>query len=112
MTDQPDLFAAAKEKRDEAIAVTISSAASKEQSALLVRRVQARLRQRMSFTADDCAALLDEEEVPRTLALRRRLSSAIINGGRKFWYADGQVMSHDKTRNARHITLWRVRPHA
>lgn len=107
---QADLFAEAKEKRDEAIAVTISNANAKEATARMVKAVQDRLRQRDTFTADDCAAILDELEVPRTLALRRRLSSAVINGGRKWWVADGQVMSHDKTRNARHITRWRVRP--
>ena len=93
----------------------VAAIASVEASGLpgetaLVEQIQAMLRERYAFTADDVRTLLGSAGVADTLEVRRRYSSRIINGGRGkgWWVPDGTQMTQDKARSGRPITRWRV----
>lgn len=93
----------------------VAAIASVEASGLpgetaLVESIQAMLRERYTFSADDVRALLGSAGVPDTLEVRRRYSSRIISGGRGkgWWVPDGKKMTADKARSGREITIWRV----
>ena len=106
-----DLFApvTGAAKRDAALAANDAAVSAGAGGDLLVARVTAHLLDRVTFTADDVAVLLDEQGVPTDLVTRRRLTSVIVNRGRtKWWTPDGYAPSHDPRRNSRPITRWRV----
>lgn len=79
----------------------------------LVADIQAMLRTRFRFTADDVAELLDAagvaSEGPGALGIRRRVASRCINGGRgKWWNPDGTTMTTLARRSGRPVTVWQV----
>jgi hypothetical protein len=99
----------------------VAAIASVEQSGTpnetaIVIRIQAELRTRATFTADDVAALLTEAGVPRRGPgagdIRRRYASRIVSGGRTAgdWKPVGKVMTKDNVRSGREITRWKVIP--
>jgi hypothetical protein len=125
-TDGLDLWTAAETRRDavdegEATAATVTrhaaAIASAEASALpgetaLVETIQAMLRQRYRFDADDVRTMLTSAGVPDTLDVRRRYASRIINGGKAkgYWRPAGKHMTTDAARSGREITRWEVIP--
>ena len=103
----PDAVASRHER---AIASVEQSATASETA--IVIRIQAELRTRATFTSDDVAKLLTQAGVPRTLEIRRRYASRIVSGGRTAgdWKPVGKVMTKDRVRSGREISLWQVIP--
>jgi len=99
--------------RDAAIAQTIRRCKLSKDETFLVKTSQAKLVNRASlrkhqFTVDDVGLILDEAGLGREMILRRRIVSAILNGGRgKLWKVSTMmVMSHDPIRHARRVPVW------
>lgn len=103
------------ERRDAAIARTIRKVKLSKQETYLVTETRKKLVKRAEifenrFTGDDVALLLDLAGIPREMIVRRRLTSAILNGGRgTLWRVTGEWrMSQDPIRNARKIPVWEL----
>ena len=98
-------------KRDGAIAASQAKVEKDKGGTELIRRVTAKLCEYEFFTVDDIGPMLDEMGVPLDGATRRRVISAIVNGGRKAgkWAVVQWVTSHDPRRNGRPVMQWRVR---
>lgn len=104
------LFASGEDKRDAALRANDARVSSGRGGDRLVAQVTRQLMDRVEFTADDVAHLLDEAGVSRDLATRRRLTSVVVNRGKgKLWEPVGYAISQDARRNARPVMRWKVR---
>jgi hypothetical protein len=104
-----------KVRRDVAIEKTIARAKLSKEESYLVTVTRKKLVERAlifekKFTGDDVALLLDLAGIPREMILRRRLTSAIMNGGRgTLWRVTAEWrMSQDPLRNARRVPVWEL----
>ena len=112
-TEGLGLFAAL-EARDEGIERADASVAKSVGGDALVARITQRLvAARQPFTGDDIALMLDEMQVPRDQATRKRIVSTIVNRGRgTLWTMDGWTISTDPRRHGRPVMRWNITPEA
>lgn len=110
MDDTLDMFAAF-EARDAAIAAADEAVARSVGGDELAGRVINRLVKMYPagsrFSVDDLGIVLDDMNVPKDAATRRRIAGTIINRGKgKLWEHVGYTNSKDPRRNARPVAVW------